>query len=484
MVKLDIAQYLAKWGLRKFNDEDSYYAWQRQSLSGDRLQLLQQAAQTCREGADTGADQEFYDLAASSDMLPVLYSQRYGYYHMLGPMIVNVLEGGQRVLDVGCGVGILTIWYAACLPNMTVLGIDRSLKSIEVAQQRAQSCHLENVSFRHCEFPQHMLPGAFDTIVSTQALFQSEFDPGLPSRSWTTFERDRDTQQQYDLEKRTGLGPRLDCFLQVLVSSGRFVLFEKAVHLGRRVLFQRALEARGCLPIADPRLLTYSELGESVEEGPLYVMKQGSSFPAVAFHEDVQHDLPHGLYCCQGTRADFVYAKLPKYDVYSENVVANVGGKNGSYEMGRTGGGLGYVRLMIHGMFSGLLVGMMELQPRMVELVRHALQQGQTEEPIETRLTCFWSEQESGSLEQAPLYENHFPAAEEVWRKLPDRVVLQQKTDEEANGRQRHIEYGRCAGHVHYLYWANTFDQRQIVVMDQERSPLLETYYSEAIGER
>ena len=475
MAKLDIARHLAAWGLRGFSDEDSYYAWQRQSLSGEQLRLLQQAVETRREGGD--ADQEFYDLAASPDVLPVLYSQRYGYYHVLGPAIADVLEVGQQVLDVGCGIGILTTWYATCFPDVTFLGIDRSLKSIEVARQFAQSVHLENVSFRHCEMPQHEIPVTFDTIVSTQALFQSESDPGLPSRSWTSFERDRDTRQQRGLEERTGIGPRLDWLLQVLAPSGRFVLFEKAVHLGRRVLFQRALESRGCVPMTDPRLLTYSELGEPVEEGPLYVMQRGAAFPAVALREDVRPDPQQGLYRCQGTHADFVYATLTKNDAHSEKVAAKFGDKNGSYETGRTGGGLGYVRLMIHETCSGLLVSMMELQPLMVELVRHELQQG-------PGLTRIWSEQESGPPEEAPLYENHSPVAEQVWRKLPDRVVLREQTDEEAEGRQRHIEYGRCAGNFHYLYWANTFDQRQIVIMEQERSALLETYYSEASGER
>ena len=480
MAELDIARHLAAWGLRNFPDEDSYYAWQRQSLSGERLRLLQQAAQTRHEGG--GADQAFYDLAASPDVLPVLYSQRYGYYHVLGPAIVNVLEGARRVLDVGCGVGVLTTWYATCFPNVTFLGIDRSLKSIEVARRYAQSVHLENVSFAHCEIPQHEISGTFDTIVSTQTLFQSESDPGLPSRSWTIFERARDERQQRALEERTGIGPRLDWLVNVLVPSGRFVFFEKAVHLGRRVLFQRALETRGCAAVAEPLLLAYAELGEPVQEGPLYVMKRGSAFPAVALREDVRHDPRQGLYRCQGAHADFVYARLPKDGAQSEKTVAQSGDKNGWYETGRTGGGLGYVRLMIHGTFSGLLVGMAEVQPLMVELVRHALQHGQ--EPVETRLTRLWPEQASESAEQTPLYENHFPVAEQVWRKLPDRVVLREQTDEEADGRQRHIEYGRCAGNVHYLYWANTFDQRQIVIMEQARRALLETYYSEAIAER
>ena len=476
MAELDIARHLTQWGLRRFTDEDSYYAWQRQSLAGERLRLLQQAAEARRDGED--ADQVFYDLAASPDILPVLYSQRYDYYGVLGPAIADALAEARCVLDMGCGVGILTTWYATRFPDVTFVGIDRSLISIEVARRFAQSHRLENASFHQCEIPQHEIPGTFDTIVATQALFQSESDPGLPSRSWTTFERDRDSRHQQDLEERTGIGPRLDSLLKVLEASGRFVLFEKAVHPGRRVLFQRALETRGCVPVAEPQLLTYSELGEPVEDGPLYVVRRGQASLGAKFREDVQQGPELGLYRCQGARAEFVYARLPKYDVRSEEVKMNLVGQDGRCETGRTGGGLGYVRLILHGTFSGLLVGMMEWRPLMVELVRHELKQGL--ESVETRIRRIWSEQESGPPEESPLYENHSLAAEEVWRQLPDRVVLRQQTDEEADGRERHIEYGRCDGNFHYLYWANTFDQRQIVIMDRERSALLETYFAES----
>lgn len=479
MANLDIARHLIQWGLRRFTDEESYYAWQRQSLAGERLRLLRQAAEARRDGED--ADQAFYDLAASPDVFPFLYSQRYGYYDVLGPAIVDALAGAQRVLDVGCGVGILTTWYATRFPDVRFVGIDRSLKSIEMAREFAESHQLENVSFHHCKIPEHDIPGTFDAIVATQALFQSESDPGLPSRSWTTFERDRDVRQQRDLEERTGIGPRLDWLLNVLETSGRFVFFEKTVHLGRRVLFQRALEARGCVPVAEPQLLTYSELGEQIEDGPLYVVRRGRASPGAEFREDVQQDFQQGLYRCRGARAEFVYARLPKYDVRSEPVKTNLVEQESDLETGRTDGGLGYVRLMLHGRFSGLLLGTMEWLPLMVELVRHELKRGR--ESIETRLTRIWPEPESGQPEDSPLYENHSLAAEEVWRRLPDRVVLRQQTDEETDGRQRHIEYGRCGGNFHYLYWANTFDQRQIVIMDRERSALLETYYSEALGE-
>ena len=413
-------------------------------------------------------------------------------------------------MDVGCGVGILTTWYAACFPDMTFLGVDRSRKSIEAARQVAQSLHLSNVSFEPCEIPRQAIPGGFETIVSTQALFQSESDPGLPSRHWSTFERDHDDRQQRGLETRTGIGPRLDCLSQGLAPDGRLVLFEKAFHLGRRVLFQRALGARGFGAVEDPRLLIYSELGETMEEGPLYVMKKDSAASAVALDETMNYDPRQSFYYCQGRAADVVYAKLPKSEVRSEAVseqvrkhggspitdvedgspitnvgdrspITNVGDRHD--ETGRTAGGLAYVRLVVPGVFSVLIVGLREFQSLMVDIVRHAVQQGQPEEPLDRRLKRVWTEPESESPEQSPLYENHGPGAQQVWRRLPDRVVLRQKTDEEPDGRQRHIEYGSCNGNVHYLYWANTFDQRQIVIMDQSRRALLEAYFAESTGE-
>ncbi len=488
MSGLTIDRHLAQWGLRQWPDEASYDTWQRQSLDGERLRLLWHVAQRRREGGESRADVEFYDLAASPDVLPVLHSQRYGYYQTLAPAIATVLRGAHRVLDVGCGAGILTTWYAARFPDVTFLGIDRSLQSLEAARRFAQMARLKNVRFQRCDMAQQKIPEGFDTIVATQALFQSESDPGLPSRSWSTFERDRDVQRQYLLEQRTGLGSRLDRVSQALAPSGRIVLCEKAVHVGRRVLFQRALGARSFVPVEKPRLLTYVELGESVEEGPLYIMRRGSSCASSVFAEDVQPDLRQGLYRCQGQPlADFVYARLPKDNVRSGPVAVNAGGENAWYETGQTGGGLCYVRLMSHGICTGLMLGVRTLQPFMVELVRHAWQEGHSAEFSafsESRHNRIWSAPESDALEQAPVYEHHGPVAERVWRMLPERSVVREKTDEEADGRQRHIEYGRCAENFHYLYWANTYDQRQIVMMDHGRRDLLDTYYAESVGER
>jgi hypothetical protein len=45
-----------------------------------------------------------------------------------------------------------------------------------------------------------------------------------------------------------------------------------------------------------------------------------------------------------------------------------------------------------------------------------------------------------------------------------------------------HVEFGTTDGEA-YLYCANTFDQRQLVIVDQPRTAMIEAYYQEIIDE-
>jgi hypothetical protein len=78
----------------------------------------------------------------------------------------------------------------------------------------------------------------------------------------------------------------------------------------------------------------------------------------------------------------------------------------------------------------------------------------------------------------APLYENHWPSAQSVWEQLQDKQLLKETTRQEPDGRQLHVELGQSAGGV-YLYCANTFDQRQLVLVEPARTVMLESYYQE-----
>lgn len=84
--------------------------------------------------------------------------------------------------------------------------------------------------------------------------------------------------------------------------------------------------------------------------------------------------------------------------------------------------------------------------------------------------------------EAAPVYENHRPSAQMAWQQLTERQVMQETTRQEPDGRQMHVELGTSAGWS-YLYCANSFDQRQLVVMRKEQHEALRQYYAEIIAQ-
>ncbi len=80
----------------------------------------------------------------------------------------------------------------------------------------------------------------------------------------------------------------------------------------------------------------------------------------------------------------------------------------------------------------------------------------------------------------APLYENHRPSAQAAWEQLKDRAVTRETTRHAADGREVHVERGRSHGRQ-YLYCANTFDQRQLVIVEGGRAAILDSYYQEIL---
>ncbi|MEC4889408.1 MAG: methyltransferase domain-containing protein [Nitrospira sp.] len=376
--------HLARWGLRHVLSDADYFAWQRDAFSSADLNQLNQQVERKRSGALCD-DIAFYDLTAQPHILPVLYSQRYEYYCEIGARVAARLSPAQTVLDVGCGIGILTTFYAQQYPQAEFVGIDRSPASIARAQEQAERLGLTNVRF-HCADLDAVSPRrSYDLIVATHALVQAEQDPGVPSRSWETFERDRDGLQQADFERRTGLGSRLDRLASLLAPGARVILFEKTSQLARRVPFQRALAARGWHLAEQPEPVRYRLVEEVADDGPFYVL--GERQPG-----------------------------------------------NGAWD--------------------------------------------ESPEPDEGLL--FDATVRQSQDPHAPLYENHWPSAQRAWEQLTDRMVLNECTRQEADGRQLHVELGRIAGGI-YLYCANTFDQRQLVIVPPDRVADLEGYYQEIV---
>ena len=387
-----LREHLAWWGLRHIESDAAYFAWQREVFTPEDLAALHWSIDAKRAAiGGSSADIAFYDLTAQSRFISALYSQRYEYYLAVGSRSAAHLEGAQTILDVGCGIGLLTTFYAQRCPGATVVGIDRSPASITLARQRAEALGLSNLRFECLDLDQRELSGRYDLIVATHTLLQAEQDPGLPSSDWQDFSRALEAGAQLDFEQRTGVGRRLDRLRNALAENGRMILFEKTRQLARRIPFQRALAARGLALLLPPEPIRYRSIEEVTDDGPLYVTGLVSS----------SHILP--------------WDEAPEPD------------------------------------------GVPPLDVKQLRFVRVDPEQ--------------------------PLYENHEASAQQAWLDLPAKQVVEQVTRKEADARQLHVEWGR-AGEFAYLYCANTFDQRQLVVVDQARVGMVETYYREIVGEQ
>ena len=386
-IRASLHDHLAWWGLRHVESDAVYFAWQREVFTEQELAAFHRHIEARRLATDgPAAEIAFYDLTAQLRSVPAVYSQRYEYYLQVGSRVVPHLGSASTILDAGCGIGLLTTFYAKRCSGASVVGIDRSPASIALARQRAQELGLTNLRFECLDIDQQEVSNRFDLIIATHMLLQAEQDPGLPSRDWRTFDRAFEARAQQAFEQRTGLGVRLDRLRAGLSPLGRLIAFEKTRQLARRIPFQRALAARGLQLAALPELVRYRAVEEITDDGPLYVLRAAAVQQASDWNELPEPD------------------GVPPFDV---------------------------------------------------DALRSVRAQG-----------------------DQPLYENHGSSAQQVWVTLPGKQVISQVTSEETDGRQLHVEWGR-AGALVYVYCANTFDQRQLVLIEPARAYVLETYYRE-----
>ena len=89
--------------------------------------------------------------------------------------VVEKLQSGGRVADVGCGHGVTTIIMAQAFPNSEFVGIDYHDASIETAREHAEQSGLRNASFEVSDATSY--EGRYDLI----AFFDCLHDMANPS---------------------------------------------------------------------------------------------------------------------------------------------------------------------------------------------------------------------------------------------------------------------------------------------------------------
>jgi cyclopropane-fatty-acyl-phospholipid synthase len=97
------------------------------------------------------------DLDTAEEAMLALYGQR------------AELADGQRILELGCGWGSLTLWMAQQFPNARITGVSNSRTQREHILAQAARRGLGNVEIITCDVNQLALPeGEFDRTVSIE----------------------------------------------------------------------------------------------------------------------------------------------------------------------------------------------------------------------------------------------------------------------------------------------------------------------------
>lgn len=110
--------------------------------------------------------QEFY----SAIQFPGHYTAEQLAYH--NPNIRNrylmaidsVLKDGQKVLDVGCGTGLISNLFAQRYPNSQFTAIDFS-DSVDYAQQFARTHNINNVEYIKDDFVNHKFDTDYHVVI-------------------------------------------------------------------------------------------------------------------------------------------------------------------------------------------------------------------------------------------------------------------------------------------------------------------------------
>ncbi len=478
-LEAELVRYLQSWGLQEFHDEASYYDWQRENLSSQDLQKLQSLVEQRQGGENEEADTAFYDSLAIPPFLSILYSQRFDYFRQIALLLCPRLSPAEQILDFGCGVGILTCFLAQQYPEIQFVGMDRSSRSIDVARGEAHKRQLSNVQFRIGH--DHHAPVSYDCILSTQVLLQSEREPGLPSQDWRSFERSNDLFRQEKLENQTGLNQRLDSLARMLSPHGRLICFEKTWNLGRRIFFQRALSRQGFSPVSNPVPCSYQELGEPRIDGPMYELSRISVTKKSAWNEGPFYGGGETLYRCVGAIAERMGMELRVSQ--SQEKVSGQHDTVGpwSVQFGVWEEVLAWGLCETESGFRGLLIASEGEKEMIFSLLREA-KSLRDSDFADLLQHCWGNVRDVPQNDSIPGYENHLSSAQDIYQALPSKMVQQESTFADGEGKEMHIEIGTTKT-LFYLYWANTFDQRQLLLMDEHGGEILREYYQESLEE-
>lgn len=125
------------------------------------------------------------------------------------PGIIDKLENGINVLDLGCGRGLALILMAKNFPNSNFTGIDLSKEAIEFAKNEAEKHNLKNIKFKDMDltnFHETAEENKYDFVTTFDAVHDQARPDNLLAGIFKTLKNDgiylmQDISASSDLEK-------------------------------------------------------------------------------------------------------------------------------------------------------------------------------------------------------------------------------------------------------------------------------------------
>ncbi|TRZ97636.1 MAG: class I SAM-dependent methyltransferase [Nitrospiraceae bacterium] len=168
--KPKLTEHLRQYGIRYFSD-DQYWSWGGEQLGERRGERLNRLRKPLQEARATREDlRAFYDFISDSKIGAVVHSMKADAIRASGEAIEEHIRDRARILDVGCGLGYLTTWYACVNRVCHVVGVDILEKSVRQARRLAGRLGVRNVEFQVADFTESVPSGTYEAIVDSQSL--------------------------------------------------------------------------------------------------------------------------------------------------------------------------------------------------------------------------------------------------------------------------------------------------------------------------
>lgn len=169
-----IDTHLAAYGLREFDDARAHRRWMRRKIGPEIADTIDQYAEAFSDHRILKAQERLYEALARPGVFGPASSSRFGAMRASAEEVLPYLPVTSAMLDLGCGPGHLTSWYARQSPSATITGCDREPAFIDSATSDATRLGIENVTFVVADVTKGIPAGPFELIVSTQSVADAD----------------------------------------------------------------------------------------------------------------------------------------------------------------------------------------------------------------------------------------------------------------------------------------------------------------------